>query len=63
MDPRGGVDHAGVVCLAGASPPACFGRPVMAAPPYALCCVTNERDRLSVRERENSEICYFLKYE
>ena len=47
----GCVDGSGAVYLVGASPPARFGRPVMAAPPYALCCVTDERDRLSVRER------------
>ena len=49
---RGCVDGSGAVCLAGASPPARVGRPVMAAPPYALCCVTDEGDWLSVRERE-----------
>ena len=36
IDSRDVVDHVGAVYLAGASPPARFGRPVMAAPPCSV---------------------------
>ena len=63
VDLRGSVGHAGVVYLAGASPPAHFGRPVMDVPPCSVFVSLTCGGRLSVRERENSEILLFLNFE
>ena len=54
------VDHVGAIRLAGDSPSARFGRPVMAAPPYPYSVSLTSGAWLSVRERENSEILLFL---
>ena len=57
---QGSVGHAGAVCLAGASPPVCFGRPVMAAPLCPLFVSLTNGPKLSVRgEEENSEVLIF----
>ena len=57
------VDHVGAVRLAGVSSSACFGRPVMAAPPCPLFVSLTNGPKLSVREEEeNSEVLVFSKY-
>ena len=57
------VDHVGAVCLAGVSPPACFGRPVMAAPPCPLFVSLTNGPKLSVREEEeNIEVLIFSEF-
>jgi len=57
------VDHVGVVRLAGASPPARFGGPVMAAPPCPLFMSLMNGPKLSVREEEeNSKVLIFSEF-
>ena len=61
MGSEGCVDYLGEVCLAGASPPARFGRPVMVAPPCSVSVSLTCGAWLSVRRKEkNSEILYLL---
>ena len=54
VDSRGSVGHAGMVRLAGASPPARFGRPESTAPPCVLFMSLMSGAWLSVRERERT---------
>ena len=57
------VDHVGAVRLAGVSPSARFGRPVMAAPPCPLFVSLTNGSKLSVREEEeNSEVLIFSEF-
>ena len=58
----GSVGHVGTVCLAGASLPACFGRPESTAPPRVLFMSLTSGAWLSVRERENSEILLISEF-
>ena len=52
---RGGVEHAGAVCLAETSSPARFGRPEPIAPPCPVFVSLTCGGRLSVREREREQ--------